>query len=117
LMASNKERLAQQDRVAQVKRRLAEIEIPVIANPSHIVPVLVGDAALCKQVTDKLLSDFNIYVQPINYPTVPRGTERIRITPGPLHTDAMIDHLVDSLDKVWEMFNLPRSREAQVVAA
>jgi 5-aminolevulinate synthase len=116
LMQSGQERAAQQNRVAAVKSRLAELGIPVIENPSHIVPVMVGDATLCKQVTDRLLSDFNIYVQPINYPTVPRGTERVRITPGPLHTDAMIDHLVRSLDSVWQQFKLPRATGTAAVA-
>ena len=73
---------------------------------SHIVPILVGDPVLCKKASDILLSDFSIYVQPINYPTVPKGKERLRITPSPLHDEKMIDYLVDSLKIVWRQLNI-----------
>ena len=83
--------------------------MPHYDNPSHIVPVMVGDPVLCKQITDILLDHYGIYVQPINYPTVPRGTERLRITPSPLHTDDDIDHLVGSLSTIWSELRLQRA--------
>ncbi|MBK1670841.1 5-aminolevulinate synthase [Rhodovibrio sodomensis] len=94
-------RAQQRDRVEQVRRRLAAAGLPHLDNPSHIVPVMVRDAKQCKAISDRLLGRYGIYVQPINYPTVPRGAERLRLTPSPLHSDADIDALVEALATVW----------------
>jgi 5-aminolevulinate synthase len=109
LRESGVERAAHQERVAATKRRLGEARLPVMPNDSHIVPVTVGDAAMCRAASDLLLREHAIYVQPINYPTVPRGTERLRITPTPLHSDADIDALVAALDAVWRDLQLRRA--------
>ncbi len=101
LKISRVERQHQRERVQQVKRRLKQAGLPVMDNPSHIVPVMVGDPRQCKEITDRLLSEHNIYVQPINYPTVAHGTDRLRLTPSPQHSDSDIDHLVVSLQKVF----------------
>jgi 5-aminolevulinate synthase len=110
LKESQDERARHQERVAAVKRRLGEAGLPLMANDSHIVPVMVGDAALCRTASDLLLRHHQIYVQPINYPTVPRGTERLRLTPTPLHSDEDIDALVDALADVWQLLQLPKAR-------
>jgi 5-aminolevulinate synthase len=115
LKTSNVERERHQERARVVKRRLKAIGLPVMDNPSHIVPVLVGDPVHCKAVCDTLLDRFGIYVQPINYPTVPRRTERLRITPTPAHSDADIDALVTALGTLWTECELARG--AHVVAA
>jgi len=99
------ERARHQDRVARVRARLDAAGIPHMRNASHIVPVMVGDPVRCKRMSDLLLQQHAIYVQPINYPTVPRGTERLRITPSPLHTDADIDHLIEALADVFALVN------------
>ncbi|MDE2475790.1 MAG: 5-aminolevulinate synthase [Alphaproteobacteria bacterium] len=109
LRASNAERQGLHSRAARVKHLLGQRNVPLLESPSHIVPVLVGDAALCRIVSDELLYTHGIYVQPINFPTVPRGTERLRITPSPMHTDEQIDHLVESIDTVWTALRLRRA--------
>ncbi len=106
LKVSQIERARQQERAQKLKSMLRDAGIPQVNSPSHIVPVMVADPKRCKQATDLLLSKHNIYVQPINYPTVPRGTERLRLTPGPLHNDAMMQHLVDALVDVWHVLGL-----------
>jgi 5-aminolevulinate synthase len=109
LKISRAERTRQQDQVASLRRKLDAVGVPHHDNPSHIVPVMVGDPILCKQISDRLLDEYSVYVQPINYPTVPRGTERLRITPSPLHTDADIAHLVDALGNIWSELSLKRA--------
>ncbi len=101
LKTSSLERARHQERARALKSRLMAAGLPVFQNQSHIVPVLIGDPVHCKEVTDRLLDKHGIYVQPINYPTVPRGTERIRLTPGPHHTDAQMDELTEALRALW----------------
>ncbi len=109
LKGSDRERREQQRLVALLRARLDAAGVPHQHNPSHIVPVMVGDAALCKQISDTLLEQHGVYVQPINYPTVPRGTERLRITPSPMHSDADVDHLVAALSAIWAQLSLARA--------
>ena len=108
LKASSAERTAQKERVAEVRARLDVAGIPHIPNPSHIIPVMVGDAAKCKYLSDILMERHGIYIQPINYPTVPAGTERLRITPGPLHSAEDVDRLVTALEELWAHCKLSR---------
>jgi 5-aminolevulinate synthase len=109
LKVSQVERERLHDQASKLKRRLVEASLPVLPNPSHIVPVMVGDPARCKQLTDALLHRFGIYVQPINYPTVRRGDERIRLTPAPFHSDEDMDHLLDALNTLWREMDLARA--------
>ena len=106
LRASGAERARHQERAARLKALLRAAGLPVMPSDTHIVPVLVGNPVSCKRVTDALLESYGIYIQPINYPTVPRGTERLRITPSPLHDDAMMDHLVTALSEIWGRYSL-----------
>jgi 5-aminolevulinate synthase len=106
--ANNALRERHQERAARLKRRLLEADLPVMPSPSHVVPVLVGDARLCKQASDDLLERHRIYVQPINYPTVPRGAERLRLTPSPQHGDDDIERLVSALSDVWTRLPIRR---------
>ncbi|NGO55707.1 5-aminolevulinate synthase [Allomesorhizobium camelthorni] len=108
LKASQFERVRQRESVRKVRSLLDQRGIPHMPNPSHIVPVMVGDAAKCKWISDLLLDNFGIYLQPINYPTVPKKTERLRITPTPLHSDADIEHLAEALHSLWSDCALAR---------
>jgi 5-aminolevulinate synthase len=109
LKTSEFERIRHKERVAKLRRKLDQAGVPYKANSSHIVPVMVGDPKKCKWISDILLERYGIYIQPINYPTVPRGTERLRITPTPLHTDTDIDHLVQALSELWSQCALARA--------
>ncbi|MFD1196616.1 5-aminolevulinate synthase [Seohaeicola saemankumensis] len=102
LKASNTEREAQRQQVARLRAKLDRAGIPHLDNDSHIIPVMIKDPVKCRQLADILMQDFGIYVQPINYPTVPKGTERLRFTPSPYHSDADIDHLVAALTTLWK---------------
>ena len=107
LKTSQAEREAQQRQVAHTKEVLTAAGLPVMASNTHIVPVAVNDAEKCKAASDLLLSEHGIYIQPINYPTVPRGTERLRITPTPFHDGALIDRLKDALVETWDALGIP----------
>jgi 5-aminolevulinate synthase len=112
LKSSSFERERHQERAARVKAVLNSAGLPVMASDTHIVPVLVGEPEKCKLATDLLLEEHGIYIQPINYPTVPKGSERLRITPSPYHDDALIDALAEALIDVWEQLRLPRRSHA-----
>src|SRR5712691_4626241 len=112
LKTSSWERERHQERAARTKAVLAAAGFPILAGDTHIVPVMVGDPEKSKAATDMLLAEYGIYIQPINYPTVPRGSERLRITPSPYHEDALIDALAEALVDVWERLDLPRKPHA-----
>ncbi|MDE2630836.1 MAG: aminotransferase class I/II-fold pyridoxal phosphate-dependent enzyme, partial [Alphaproteobacteria bacterium] len=109
LKESDVERKAMHENAARLKAMFRDAGLPVMDSPSHIVPVMVGNAVCCKAVTDALLQNYAIYVQPINYPTVPRGKERLRFTPSPLHTVQMMDQLVAALGELWTQHALQRA--------
>src|SRR5262249_29336707 len=110
LKSSDWERERHQDRAGRTKAVLVAAGLPVMPSETHIVPVLVGDPEKCKEASDLLLSEHGIYIQPINYPTVPRRMERLRITPSPYHDDGLIDALASALVDVWERLELPLKR-------
>jgi 5-aminolevulinate synthase len=112
LKVSDWERERHQDRAGRTKAVLAAAGLPILQNDTHIVPVFVGDPELCKQASDLLLERHAIYIQPINYPTVAKGSERLRITPSPHHDDALIDELAEAMVDVWEELGLPLNRRA-----
>jgi 5-aminolevulinate synthase len=113
LKKSGAERAAQRAAVAATKGALRKAGLPVLATETHIVPLMVGDPELCKQASDLLLDRHGIYIQPINYPTVPRGTERLRITPTPAHDVRLIGQLADAIVSVWHELDLPLGRDWQ----
>ena len=108
LKTSEIERLRQRRQVRRLREKLDAIGIPHLPNPSHIIPVMVKDPVKCRMISDMLMDRWGIYVQPINYPTVPKGTERLRITPGPLHSDDDIEYLVNALSELWSHCALAR---------
>ncbi|MDP9086988.1 MAG: 5-aminolevulinate synthase [Pseudomonadota bacterium] len=112
LKQSADERAAQQTMAASLKAKLAKAGLPVMPSVTHIVPVMVGCAAKAKRISDILLAEYGLYVQPINFPTVPRGTERLRFTPGPVHSEEMINELVGALSEVWSRLELEKRRAA-----
>jgi 5-aminolevulinate synthase len=112
LKTSQWERKRHQDRAARTKAVLTAARLPVMTSPTHIVPVFVGDPERCKEASDLLLAEHGVYIQPINYPTVPRGTERLRITPSPYHGDDLVDDLAEALIDVWQRLNLPLKEQA-----
>ncbi len=112
LKTSQAERDGQQRQAQRAKDVLSAARLPVMPSATHIVPILVGDPELCKKASDRLLDRHGIYIQPINYPTVPRGTERLRITPSPLHDDALIDGLKEALLEVWTALGIPFADES-----
>jgi 5-aminolevulinate synthase len=113
LKKSGAERAKLAERAVRLKRRFAQANLPAMPSATHIVPLMVGDARACKQASDELLTRHGVYVQPINYPTVPRGTERLRFTATPLHHDSLMDKMVASVDEVWTRLGLARPERAQ----
>ena len=112
LKVSPELRTQHQDRAGALRDRLKSVGYPIIDGETHIVPLMVGDPVACQEISDKLLTDYGIYAQPINFPTVPRGTERLRFTPSPFHTDAMMDELMLALGEIWSLYGLKREQVA-----
>ena len=108
LKSSEFERADQKRKVKYLREKLDKHNIPHLANPSHIVPVMIKDPIKCKMISDILMENYGIYVQPINYPTVPKGTERLRITPSPVHSFSDIDFLVNAMNELWSQCALSR---------
>ena len=102
-------RLELHERANKLKKLMLEKNLPIIKNDSHIVPLMVRNSVRCKEISDILLNEFSIYVQPINYPTVPKGTERLRFTPTPYHDNERMKYLVNCLDKIWNELKLSRA--------
>jgi 5-aminolevulinate synthase len=109
LKSSSAEREDQQAAAARLKAMMAEAGLPVMIGDTHIVPLMVGDPVKAKKISDVLLAEYGIYVQPINYPTVPRGTERLRFTPGPAHDEGMMRELTDALAEMWDRLELRKA--------
>ena len=112
LKGSSVERDAQQAAAAYLKAKMREAGLPVMDSVTHIVPLMVGDPVRAKKISDILLAEYGVYVQPINFPTVPRGTERLRFTPGPAHTEAMMDELTTALVEIWDRLELELRKAA-----
>ncbi|MGC6511217.1 MAG: 5-aminolevulinate synthase [Parvibaculales bacterium] len=117
LKSGNELRTRHQERAEKLKNMLSESGLPFLRTQTHIVPVMVGDPVLCKAASDRLLKKHGIYIQPINYPTVPRGTERLRITPSPLHDDTMLGELIEALLEVWEALDICAKTEGKLSEA
>jgi len=117
LTQSDDERQGQRRAVARLRALMAEKQLPVMSDETHIIPIFIGDAEKCQQASDWLLHEAGIYVQPINFPTVPRGTERLRFTATPLHDEVMMQQLVDALDKIFTKLELPRASTGKTLAA
>jgi 5-aminolevulinate synthase len=114
---NNALRQRHQERANTLKQKLAAVGLPVLPTQTHIVPLMVYDPVLCKKASDRLLNEHGMYIQPINYPTVPRGTERLRITPSPLHTDEMMDRLVAAAVEVWDYLDISKQPAHNITAA
>ena len=117
LKTANDLREKHQEQVAKLKVKLTEAKLPILPTETHIVPLMVCDPVLCKAASDRLMEKHGIYIQPINYPTVTRGTERLRITPSPLHDDAMINELVNAVTEVWEALDIASLTKGRLAEA